>query len=245
MKKFKREDIEQYYKMLGLDPNEEGLISTNTIKLREIGELYRLNDFERKLPYTAEELSKTYSLLVNMIREDFWYDTQKRKEKAFQAALDIVDDLTKFDIEVKDNPEMTTARMHNLKIAILRGLCCAGDLVKFRMYQKNSSFDTIFKFVNALENEENFREKLSMDEEEKTPDDLKRLYYIILYSKFKNFGRDYELFDGTGNLILPQVRYLVRRNLRENASLNDINSDERVQDRPPVLRLEHYINLPK
>ena len=233
MTRFKREDIEQYYKVLGLDPNEEGLIYRDTINLPEIGELYRLNDFKSKLPYTAEELSKSYSLLVNMIHDDFWYNTQKRKDSAFQAAMDILDDLTKFNIEVEGNPEMTTARMHHLKTVILNGLCCAGDLVKFRMYQKNSSFDTIFKFVNALENEE----KLSIDKEENTPKALKKLYYLILYSRFKDFGRDYELFDGAGDVRLYQVRYLVKRNVRENASLNDPYSDERVVGKPPVLRL--------
>ena len=243
MAKFSREDIEQYYKILGLDPNEEGLIYRDTINLQEIGDLYKLNDFEKKLPYTAEDLSKAYSLLVNMTRENFWYASRKRQQLAFQSALDVLDDLTKFELEVEDNPDMTMARMHNLKTAIIRGLCCSGDIITFRMYQKNSSFDTIYTFITNLENEEQCKEKLEIDEEEKTPDELKKLYYLILYSKFQNFGRDYELFDGLGNLTLPKVRNLVKRNVRENAALSDQNSEERTEGIAPVLRLEHYKNL--
>ena len=240
MPKFDRKEIEQYYSILGLNPKEEGLIMRDSINLFFIGDLYELNGFNRKLSYTSKELSDSYNLLNQMIKDGFWYETKKRREKAFQSALDIIDDLTKFDIEDKNNEELTTDRMNSLKTTIINGLCSVGDIITFRMYQKNSSFSSVVKKITDIENEEDCKEKLNMDEEEKTPDDLKKLYYLIAYSKFKNDGSDFEMFDGTGKITLPRIRNLVKRNIRENLEIKDNYSERENISNPKILRLSHY-----
>ncbi len=239
MPKYKKEDIEKYYEMLGLDPNEEGLIKRDSINLLYIGDLYELNEFDKKLSYTSKDLSDSYSLLVQMIRDGFWYDTKKRREQAFEAALDVIDDLTKFDIEAIDNPELTTDRMNSLKTTIINGLCSVGDLTKFRMYQKNSSFASLYLKICDIENEEECKEKLCI-EEDKTPKDLKKLYYLMAYSKFVKDGSDFEMFDGTGKITLQRIRYLVRRNLRENISTDNGLCDEIINEQKKLLRVSHY-----
>ena len=241
MPKFNRNDIEQYYKVLGLNPNEEGLIVKDSINLLEIGELYELNEFDKKLPYTSEELSKVYSLLVMTIKNDFLYASSKRRENAFRSALEIIDDLTKFEIDAKDNEELTVDRMNNLKSTIIKGLCCAGDVIDFRLRQKNATVNSLNKKITDIENEEKSKESLNYDIE-KTPDELMKLYYIILYSKFKNNGSDFEMFDGIGNITLSRIRSLVRRNIRENVETNDNNCSRTNVESSKILRLSHYQN---
>lgn len=237
MPKFNRDDIVKYYEVLGLNPEEQGLIMKDSVNLSYIGDLYELNEFDSKLSYTSKELSDVYSLLLALIKDGFWYDNKKRRENAFKSSFEVIDDLTKFDIEVKYNKEMTIDRMNNLKSTIIKGLCSAGDIIAFRLYQKNTSFKSIYKKIKDIENEETCEEKLNYDIE-KTPIDLMTLYYLIAYSKLKNDGSDFEMFDGTGNLTLSRIRNLVKRKVSEN--VDTVECERENVENSKILRLSHF-----
>ena len=240
MPKFTKDEIRKYYEVLGLNPDDEGFVMKDSINLLYIGDLYELNEFDRKLSYTSKELSDNYTLFLQMIKDGFWYNTKKRRDNAFNSAFEIIDDLSKFDIEVKDNEELTIDRRNNLMSTIIKGLCEVGDIIDFRLYQKNASFKSIYNKITNIETQENTKNKLGFDEEENTPEDLKKLYYLIAYSKFKDDGSDFEMFDGIGKVSLLNLKVMIKRRLNENAPLNGNLNEREKENNPKVLRLSRY-----
>lgn len=241
MPKFTKDEIKKYYEVLGLNPDNEGLIMRDSINLIFIGELYELNDFERKLSYTHKELSDSYTLFLQMIKDGFWYSTKKRRDNAFNSAFEIIDDLTKFDIEAKDNEELTIDRRNNLMSTIINGLCEVGDIIDFRLYQKNASFKSIYNKISNIETQENTKNKLGFDDEENTPEDLKKLYYLIAYSKFKDDGSDFEMFDGVGKVSLVKLKSMIRKRINEDMPINEETNEREKVENPKILRLSHVI----
>ena len=214
MPRFTRKEIEKYYELIGVDPKQEGLIIKDIINLPFIGELFEMNEFDRKLPYSAKELSDSYSVLLSMIKDGFWYSSKKRREEAYNAAHAIIDDLNIFRIanySVEDDYEHYTDKRNNLKIAIINGLCQVGDLVNFRLYQQNYTFCEIYNKIVGIVNEERKREKEGLDDEEKTSKELMTLYYLIALSKFYRTDDESKIFDGTGRIFLPNLKVLIKR----------------------------------
>ena len=151
MPKYSKNDITTYYEILGIDPKEEGLVIADSINLNEIGDLYYLNEFDKKLSYTSEELSKVYSLLYMMIKDGFWYNTKKRRDNALVSTIEIINDLTNFDIEDINDEELTNDRKNNLKAAIIKGLCSCEDIINLRFYQKNATFNSVYSKIKDTE----------------------------------------------------------------------------------------------
>lgn len=238
MPKFTKEEVLRYYDVLGLDREDEGLIvPENTINLEYISDLYDINEFERKLSYTYRDVSEAYGILSYMINDEFWYEGEERKEKAITSALEIIDDLTVLDIEDVDE-DVTIDRMNNLKATILNGLCSVGDIIDFRLYVQNASFDSIYERVTAMDKEDKENEFLGHDEE-KYPESLKTLYYLIAYLKFNNTGSDCQIFDSVGHVSLPNLRRLVNQNLKESVPLNTSHQREGQVD-CKILRMSNY-----
>ena len=93
MPKFTKEEVLQYYDVLGLDREDEGLIvPEDTIDLEFITDLYDLNEFDRKKSYTYKGLSESYGILSYMINDDFWYEGIKIEVKASRAVDSESDD---------------------------------------------------------------------------------------------------------------------------------------------------------
>lgn len=237
MSKFTREDILRYYSILGLE-DQEGLICPETIKLDYITDLFELNEFDRKLSYTAKDLSDSYGLLHTIINDGFWYTSKKRRSEAFNASMEIIDELTDFDVEDEDNEEMTIDRKNNLKATIIKGLCSVGDIITFNLYQKNASFNSMYTRIVDKEKEDLDKEKLGIHYDQ-DPEALKILNYLIVYSKFKSDGSDFEMFDGVGKVSLPNLRRLVKRNIYEEIPLRESDKKEKLEDKK-ILRLSHY-----
>lgn len=240
MPKFGKEDITKYYEVLGLDPNEEGLVMRDSINLLYIGDLYELNGFDKKLSYTAKELSDNYTVLVQILKDGFWYSTKKRRDNAQTSAFEIIDDLTKFNVEAKDNEELTIDRKNNLKSTIIKGLIEAGDIIELRLYQKNTAFKSILNKILLIENEEFVKGRLGIYDEEQTPKDLMKLYYLIAYSKLQDDGSDFEMFDGVGDVSLVNLKSMVKKRAKENAPENTSDIEREKVDNPKILRLSHY-----
>ena len=239
MPKFTKEEVLQYYDVLGLDREDEGLIvPEDTIDLEFITDLYDLNEFDRKISYTYKGLSEAYGILSFMINDDFWYDGKERRNLALSSVIDMIEELSDLDIEDKDNEDMTIDRKNNLKATIINGLCSAGDLVDFRLYEQNASFASIYDKVTSMEKEEKANMVLGHDEDD-YPEALKILYYLIAYHKFKKTGSDAQIFDGTAKVSLSNLRRLVNQNLRENIPLNVSDEREEYQS-GKILRMSNF-----
>lgn len=194
MTKYTRDEIAKYYEILGLNPNEEGLVIDDSLRLTSIGDLYELNEFDRKLPYTSKDLSDAYSLLINMIKDGFWYNTKKRQENAYNAAHEIIDELTCFDVRnphdsdeksVTLGPEITKEKETSLKTTIIRGLCEAGDLIEFRLYQKNVTatevHDKILSIIKEEKEKETAKAKAVLEKNNKIPKRGANIIYPLKY----------------------------------------------------------------
>ena len=237
MPKFNKDDILKYYDILEVN-KDEGLIIRDSINLNLISDLYELNGFNNTLSYTSEELSNVYSLLFQILKDGFWYSTKKRREEALNASFEIINELMNLDYKDEDDEELTIDRRNNLKATIIKGLCSAGDLITFRFYQNNSSFNTIYNKIKEIEKEQKANDFMGVDYD-KVPDDLMKLYYLIALSKLKNNKNDYEMFDGTGQVSMINLKSLIRRNIIENVPESDSFEREKV-DNPKILRLKSY-----
>ena len=163
MPKFSKEEIVKYYEILGLEKSEKNLILRDSINLNCISDLYYLNDLDKRLPYSFEELSNSYSLLIGMIRDGFWYDSKKRRENALNDAYEIIDELSSFINDSSDEEDID--RKVNLKTTIINGLCSVGDIITFRLFQKNASFNLIYSKIQEIEAEELNNAKMCLDED--------------------------------------------------------------------------------
>jgi len=189
MPKFSKEDITRYYEILGIS-NLDDLIIKDKMNLNYIGDLYNLNNLDKKTSYTTEELSNVYSLLLSVINDDFWYDNKKRKDNALVSSFEIINDLTKFDINSDDN-ESFVERRNNLYTTIIKGICEVGDIIDFRLYQKNVSFNSV---VNKINN---------CDEEELS--DLKKLYYLVALSKYNENENIDDIYDSLNKISIKKL----------------------------------------
>ena len=206
MPKFNKEEIIKYYEILGVS-NLDNLIVRDQINLNYIGDLYIKNNFSKKLSYTAEELSNVYSLLIQMIRDVFWYETKQRRENALNSSFEVINDLTQLKIET-GNPETDIERRNNLYTTVIKGLCEVGDIISFRLYQNNSSFDSICKKMK------------NWDENE--PEDLQKLYYIMALSKSDKNENNIEIFDSLNKVSLQKLKKVVY----QDTSLDKSNEKE-------------------
>ena len=238
---FRKKDLERYYKVLGVD-GQEGLVMADIIKLDMLSELYELNDFERKLPYTADNLSKAYELLYYIVTDRESYDTIERSDVAFNCAMEIIDTLSSMEYGVPGDEEATLERTHNLKATIINGLSCAGELVKFYFLFKNSSPELVMDRIKEYE-KINKEIAFSGSNDTMVPESLITLYYLMLYSKFQKNGSDFELFDTCNEVKLKNVRRLVNRQFKENVPFVETSDAPPSQESKPVgkiLRMTHF-----
>lgn len=189
MPRFSKEEIKRYYEILGIS-NLDGLIMNDKINLSYIGDLYNLNNLDKKTSYTIEELSNVYSLLISITKDDFWYETKRRKDNALISSFEVINDLTKFEINSGDY-ETDIERRNNLYTTIIKGLCEVGDIIDFRLYQKNVSHNSVIEKLN------NFDENVE--------DDLKKLYYLVALSKLNEKQNIDEIFDSLDKVDLRKL----------------------------------------
>ena len=236
MPKYNKDEITKYYEILGIDTKGKNLIKKDSINLNNISDLYYLNGFNKKLPYTFEELSNSYALLIEMIKNGFWYDSKKRREAALCNAYEIIDDLSCVMNDVKSEEDID--KIVNLKTTIINGLCSVGDIIAFRLFQKNASFNLISSKIHEMEIEELNNIKMCLGEDN-YPDDLKKLYYLMAYSKFNNDGNNLEIFDGLGKVSLINLRHIVKKNINEGVQLKALEAKEEIQNKK-ILKLSSY-----
>lgn len=203
MPKFNKDDMLRYYEILGIS-NLDGLIFRDKINLNYIGDLYDLNNLNRKTSYTTEELSNVYSLLLNITSDDFWYESKKRKENALISSFEVISDLTKFNIDSIAS-ETYVERRNNLYITVIKGLCEVGDIIDFRLYQKNASYK------NVMEKIENFDDEIESD--------LKKIYYLIALSKLNENENIDDIYDSLNKISLSKIDNKIKNCSKEKSKI--------------------------
>ena len=251
---YSKDDILRYYEALGVI-DREGLFypkEGKTVKLDSLSELFDINELgecgdwledpdtyiDSQVVGSMRNLSDAYSMLHFCIFNGFMYESKAHKQKAFDAAMAVYDDLKDINVEVKGDDVKSALRRNNLRTTILRGLCCAGDLVRFRLQQDNNNFETIYSKITDIEKEDAHCEKNNFGCD-KTPDALMKLYYLAAYAKFAENGSGFEMFDFGDNVSLGKLRSLVRRNRSEGVALK---GEDKTPLKPGgrVLRMSHY-----
>ena len=210
MPRFTKEDMLRYYEILGISSLDK-LIIRDSINLNYIGDLYGLNNLEKRSSYTTHELSNVYSLLLNVTCDDFWYEGKKRKENALVSSFEVISDLTKFSIN-DDDLESRIEKRNNLYITVIKGLCEVGDIIDFRLYEKNVSFKNVLSKADILE--EDFV-------------DLKKLYYLIALSKYNENENIDDIFDSLNKVLLKKLKYKVNNLDKEKTKILEFPKNRR------------------
>ena len=254
MPKYSRNDVLKYYEVLGVS-EREGLFvpeEGKTVKLESLSELFDINNLgdcgnwldnpdacmDPQVISSMKDLSDAYSTLHFCVFDGFMYESKSQKEKAFEAAMAVYDDLKDINVEVENDETKSTVRRNDLRATILRGLCCAGDLNTFRMYQQNCCFNTVYFKVSDIEADEARCEKKGI-EYDLTPEPLMKLYYLMAYASFMENGSGFEMFDFRDRVQLGKLRSVVRRNLSEGVPFkDDANNRGRVIGK--VMRMSHF-----
>lgn len=250
MPTYRKSDIEKYYEILGVS-GREGLICPDIIRLDNIEELFELNKLDdcgdwlsnpdsyvdEELVRSMKNLSTAYGLIHSVIFHGFMYETDEQKKNAFDSAMAILDELNQIDVSVPDDETKSAIRRNNLKASILSGLSCVDDLIKFRLWQQNTGFNSMYYKISDIEADELHCEQ-SKIEYDKTPDVLMKIYYLIAYSKFVKNGSEFEMFDIQNQVDLGKLRSLVRRNLSEGVEMNGNETPGKPAGK--VLRMSHF-----
>ena len=250
MPTYKKSDIEKYYEILGVS-GREGLKCPDFIRLDNLEELFELNHLndcgdwlnnpdtyiDEELVSSMKNLSTAYGLLHSIIFHGFIYETEEQKQNAYDSAMAILEDLSQIDVSVPDDETKSAVRRNNLKASILSGLSCVDDIIRFRLYQQNTGFNSIYYKISDIEADELHCEQ-SKIEYDKTPDVLMKLYYLMAYSKFVKNDSEFEMFDIQNQVDLKKLRSLVRRNLSEGVAMKDDETPGKPAGR--ILRMSHF-----
>lgn len=216
---FNKEDIELYFNIMGIDKSSIKKGYEKGILLPSLGDLYDKEKIKDKLPKSSRRLSYAMGVLASIVKDDFWYETKEEQEMAFNSALEIIEDLSCFQVTSEFDPEINFERTTNLLATIVIGLCDCDDLNRFRLYQKNASFSCLY---NGKKDYENMSQEMRI------------VHLLIAYSKFVDIGKDDEMFDENNNVSYERLCNLVTYCIKNNIPLKE-DSIEKSDDVPKKL----------
>lgn len=210
MKKLTKEQVLQYLNLIGYDETDLTCDFTKGVNVDNISSIYAKAKATEFLPKSSKNLAQIYDVLLTVINDDFWYQTEEEKIQAYNSALEIIRDLTTFDVTEDDDPEVNFERTNNLLTTIISGLCSCDDLNRFRVYQRNINFKEIYN---------------SKKEYDEMPESLILLYLLIAYSKFKDIGNGHLMFDEDNKVAFDRLGSLILDNVRNDVPLKEEELD--------------------
>ncbi len=210
MRKLTKEQVLQYLNLIGFDETDLACDFTKGVNLDNISSIYIKSKAKEYLPKSSKNLAQIYDVLLTVINDDFWYQTEEEKIQAYNSALEIIGDLTTFNVTEGDDPEVNFERTNNLLTTIISGLCSCDDLNRFRVYQRNINFKEIYN---------------SKKEYDDMPESLVLLYLLIAYSKFKDIGNGYLMFDEENKVTFDRLGKLILDNVANEVPLKEENLD--------------------
>lgn len=210
MLKYSKDDIKLYFDLLGYDIGNDIESYSKGIKLDSLDELFHKYRLDKILPKSSRDLSDSLSVLFAILNDDFWFESDKGKEFALKSALEVIRDLSTFQVCSNDNALIQYERTNNLLNAIISGLCEVSDISRFRLYQRNSGLKLNYCGVSI---------------EDRT-DNLVRLYLLNTYSKFMDVGCDYMMFDKDNKVSIPKLKMLIEKNIKDGVPLVDFQYED-------------------
>ena len=217
---FNKLEVEEYFNVIGLDDKKIKDKYEKRISLDYISELYRKINGKNILPGSSKKVSDVYAVLLSIIKDDFWYETKEDQQRALESAIEIIGDLSCFQVTKDFNPQDNFERTSNLIATIISGLCACEDITKFRLYQRNASFKSLY---------------YSKKDYGEMTEDLRKLYLLMAYSKFEDVNRDHEMFDENNQLSFEKLSNLIKKNVKENVPLKDERHYDETKERPYTL----------
>lgn len=203
MLKYSKDDIKLYFDLLGYDIGEDIESYKKGIKLDSLDELFRKYRLNNILPKSSRDLSDSLSVFFAILNDDFWFESEESKNFALKSALEVIRDLSSFEVCNSNNPLKQYERTSNLLTAIISGLCEVSDISRFRLYQRNSGLKLNYCGVSI---------------EDRT-DNLVRLYLLNAYSKFMDVGCDYLMFDQDDKVSSEKLKMLIEKNIKDGVPI--------------------------
>ncbi len=141
MAKYTKEDIIQYFNILGVDIDEE---KVKDCYLYSICELFFKNKLDETLPKSSRKLSDEFGVVLSIIRDDFFYESIEEQQMAMDTCLKILSDLSTLQVTEPFDPDKNYERTNNLLRVILAGLSEVEDINQFGVFYNNEDFHKLY-----------------------------------------------------------------------------------------------------
>lgn len=234
MKEYQKEDFEQFYNLIGLD--QDNLKYTirhfedDGMELGNLMDMYNISNARYVLPDSSKEIAEYYTILNEMLNDEFWIENSKNRRRAKKDALTLLENTSCLTVIEEDNfdAKKNFLRVNEILRTMLLGLCSV---------ENPSGIDWITKTTSPVE----LLNRKILTEENKR---IRMMYELILLSKLPDTEVDHLIFNENNEIdeakLLIVLKYKISNDeQKERTTKNNFNQKTLRFRRPTLNELKN------
>ena len=230
MKEYQKEDFEQFYNLIGLD--QENLKYTTRhfeddgMELENLMDMYNISNARYVLPDSSKEIAEYYTILEEMLNDDFWIENSKNRRRAKKDVLTLLENTSCINVNEENNfdPEQNFLRVNEILKTMLLGFCSI---------ENPSGIDWITKTTSPVEL---LNRKILSEENQR----IRMMYELILLSKLPDTGVDHLIFNEDNKIdeskLLIVLKYKISNDEQKERTTKNNLDIKTLRFRRPTLK---------
>lgn len=214
LKNFTDEEILQLFNLIGLSESEidfDYRHYEDGSDIEKFMDLYMLLFSKYNLSKSSQDIAARYSLLLLLIKNDFWFTDGVFNQDMYEFAMNILGDVTSLSVVKENDSKLNFERTSELINAALGGLCSCNPLLLNLVVSNLTPSELLTKKARFID--------LEIDQE-------RILYELIMLSRLPDIGEDYDIFDENNKISEKKLLNVIKKAYRKQLEINNRTSSE-------------------
>lgn len=220
------EEILQFFNLMGLSESEVDFDYRHYedgSNIEKFMDLYMLLFSKYNLSKSSLDIAARYSLLLLIIKNDFWLNDGVLNQNMYEFAMNILGDVTSLSVVKENDPKLIFERTSELIKTALGGLCSCNPLLLNLVVSNLSPLDLFTKKARFID----------LDNEQE-----RILYELVMLSRLPDIGEDYEIFDENNKISEKKLVDVIKKAYRKQLEISksDFLEEKDITEDPILLK---------